>query len=399
MPFNGSGGFSRLFSWVADAAAGIDISSSRTDADTNDIATGLTDCITRDGQSLPTGNLPMGNFKHTGVADGAARADYSSLGQTQDGLANWVVAGGTSDALTATYASPITALKDGQICFVRALAANATTTPTFSPNGLPAHVITKNGGLPLAISDINGALYEAVFRYNLANTRWELLNPSTASLAAAVANNFSTGDVKLTLKTAADSGWVIFDDGTIGSATSGASTLASATAQALFVLLYNNINDANAPIFTSGGGATSRAAQGSAAAAWAANCRMSLTKTLGRALGIAGTGSGLTARPLGQTVGIESNTIAQGNLPAVSLTTNITDPQHNHVLNGLGTVSVQNGGGASQGNLLTTSGGVAAPLTTNNSATGVTASTPLGGSGTALLNMQPSSFLNAMCKL
>lgn len=397
MPFN-AGVFSLIYSWVADAAAGIDISSSRMDTQEADIATGLTNCITRDGQSLPTASLPMGNFRHLNVGDGVARTDYSSLGQTQDGLANWVIAGGTSETLTATYSPVITALKDGQICFVRALAANITPTPTFSPNGLTPRVITKNGGLPLAVSDINGALYEAVLRYNLANTRWELLNPSTAALATAVANNFSTGDVKLTLKIVADSGWLLFDDGTFGSATSGATSQSSAN-QALFLLLFANVSDANAPIFTSAGAGTTRAAQGSAAAAWAANCRMSLTKTLGRALGIAGAGSGLTARALGDTVGTETVTVAQGNLPNISLTTNITDPQHNHTISGLGTVSVQNGGGASQGNLLTTSGGVAAPLTTTSSSTGISAATPLGGSGTALNNMEPTSFLNAMVKL
>lgn len=397
MPFN-AGVFSLVYSWVADALAGIDISSSRMDTQEADIATGLTNCITRDGQSIPTGNLPMGNFRHTGVGDGAVRTDYSSLGQTQDGLANWVIAGGTSDALTATYSPVITALKDGQICFVRALAANVTPTPTFSPNGLTPRVITKNGGLPLAANDINGALYETVLRYNLVNTRWELLNPSTATLAATVANNFSTGDVKFTFKTVADSGWILFNDGTIGSATSGAST-ASAACQALFLLLFAGVSDANAPIFTSAGAGTTRGAQGTAAAAWAANCRMSLTKTLGRALGIAGAGSGLTSRALGDTLGSETNTIAQANLPNISLTTNITDPTHHHTINGLGTVSVQNGTGASQGNLLTTSGGVAAPLNTTDNATGISAATPLGGSGTALNNMQPTSFLNAMVKL
>lgn len=400
MPFNGAGVFNRIYSWVADRNAGIDISSSRMDADTNDIATGLTDCITRDGQSPPTANLPMGNFHHTGVANGSARTDYGSLGQTQDGVVNWIAAGGTADVITATYAPAITALVDGQLCYFRATAANLTTAPTFSPNGLAARVITKAGGTALAATDIGGALYETILRYNLANTRWELLNPSLVGLAAALAAGLpSTGDVKLTLKTAADAGWVLFDDGTIGSATSGSSNRANADTQALFTLLFNSpFSDTSAPIFTSGGGATTRAAQGSAAAAWTANCRISLTKTLGRALAIAGSGSGLSARTLGATVGLENNTIAQGNLPAATLTTTITDPGHTHGFNAFIT-SVNNGGGASQGNLVNTAGGSSVGTPIANANTSITASTALGGSGTALNNMQPTSFLNAMCKL
>ena len=89
---------------------------------------------------------------------------------------NWVAAGGTADALTATYSPSVGSLTDGLICFVRASAANATTTPTFAPNGLTAHTITKKGGAALAVGDITAALAELILIYNLANTRWELLN-------------------------------------------------------------------------------------------------------------------------------------------------------------------------------------------------------------------------------
>lgn len=89
---------------------------------------------------------------------------------------NWAAAGGTHDAIAATYDPPITSaqLVDGLTLAFRATSANLTTTPTFAPNGLTAHTITKNGGQALAIGDIPGANAEIVLRYNLANTRWEL---------------------------------------------------------------------------------------------------------------------------------------------------------------------------------------------------------------------------------
>jgi len=97
----------------------------------------------------------------------------------------WIVAGGTADAITATYAPPLTSLADGQLCWFRAAYANATTTPTFSPSGLTAHPITERGGNAIHVGDISGANAEIILRYDLANTRWELLNPDyLAALAA-----------------------------------------------------------------------------------------------------------------------------------------------------------------------------------------------------------------------
>jgi hypothetical protein len=185
MSWNGAGNFNRIYSWVADKAAGLNISSTRIDADSNDIAAnGFGNCLTRDGQGQPTANLPMANFRHTGVANGIARTDYASLGQTEDGVINWAVAAGTADAITATYAPAITTLVEGQLCFVRATAANTTAAPTFAPNGLTARTITRAGGGALTAGDIPGALAEIVLRYNLANTRWELVNPATLAPAA-----------------------------------------------------------------------------------------------------------------------------------------------------------------------------------------------------------------------
>ncbi len=208
---------------------------------------------------------------------------------------------------------------------------------------------------------------------------------------------WSTGDVKLTYKQVADSGWVLFTDGTIGDASSGA-TVALSTTSALFTLLYASpFTDSSCPLLTSTGAATTRAAQGTAAAAYAAHCRLSTPKSLGRAMALAGTGSGLTARVMGTTVGAESGTIAQANLPAVSLagTVAITDPGHNHAIVG----SSGAGGGIAAVN--GAAGTFSGDNITGTRTTGITAtaSTALGGSGTAFSLMQPEAFLNAMVKL
>lgn len=86
-------------------------------------------------------------------------------------------AGGTADAITATFSPAFTGLTDQMKVWVVASGANLTTTPSFSPNGLAAHTIVKRGGLALVAGDIPNSLFVISLEYNLANTRWELLNP------------------------------------------------------------------------------------------------------------------------------------------------------------------------------------------------------------------------------
>lgn len=87
MSFNGSGVFLRLYNWVNDAAANIKIRADRMDAEFNGIATGLTNCITKDGQTTVTANLPMAGFKHTGVGNASASNEYAAYGQLTTALA------------------------------------------------------------------------------------------------------------------------------------------------------------------------------------------------------------------------------------------------------------------------------------------------------------------------
>jgi len=172
-----------------------------------------------------------------------------------------------------------------------------------------------------------------------------------------------TGDAKFTLKTTADTGWVLMDDGTIGSAASGATNRANADTEDLYTLLWDNISDTYASV-SGGRGA-------SAAADFAADKSISLNKVLGRSLGVAGAGSGLTSRALGEIVGEETHQLITNEMPA-----------HNHSTSG---VSNSTGGTA---RVRTTD--VAAATTVNTSSA--------GGDG-AHNNIQPTSFWNVMIKL
>lgn len=207
---------------------------------------------------------------------------------------------------------------------------------------------------------------------------------------------FSTGDIKLTLKSSPDTGWLMFDDGTFGSASSGSSNSNNVANLALFTLLFNSpFTDANIPILTSGGGATTRAAQVSASAAWAANCRMSLPKTLGRALAIAGSGAGLTARVPGQALGEETHLLTLTEIPTGITSSATVAPGSGNIPVSTGAISSLQTQGAATSNIT--------PANNSGSWSGVaslsgTATSNNTGGGTHN-NMPPETFVNAMVKI
>jgi hypothetical protein len=73
MPYNGSGTFTLPAG--NPVVTGTTISSTVNNNTNSDLANGLSNAVTRNGQSPPTANLPMGNFKLTGLAAGTQAGD------------------------------------------------------------------------------------------------------------------------------------------------------------------------------------------------------------------------------------------------------------------------------------------------------------------------------------
>lgn len=178
--WNGAGVFNRIYSWVNDAANGIDIIASRMDADTNNITlNGFGNCLTRDGQGSATAALPMNGFTHTGVGNATQVANYAAAGQIQLQSLTYAIGAGTGNAVTVTIIPAIAALTDGLRVQVKAPAGNTITNPTFSPNGQTATVITKGAISPLAVGDyVTGQILD--LQYIASVPCWSLLNPNTA---------------------------------------------------------------------------------------------------------------------------------------------------------------------------------------------------------------------------
>lgn len=186
------------------------------------------------------------------------------------------------------------------------------------------------------------------------------------------------GDFMLSLNSTTRSGWVPCNDGTIGDATSGATTRANADTLALYTVLWDEVSNTYAPV-TTGRGV-------SAAADFAAHKPIALTKMLGRALAVAGTGSGLSARTLGQTVGAETHTL-----------TLLEAPSHSHGGgNHLHTVvSLANGTNASGEGTTRKTNVIDGTFNTSSSGTIIITQ----GNDQPHNNVQPTSFLHAFLKL
>lgn len=113
-------------------------------------------------------------------------------------------AAGTADAITAAFTPAIAALTHGMTLHVRAAAANATTTPTFTPAAgtIAAKAIVKGNNLPLAVGDIAGAGHWLTFCYDQTLDKWVLKTPAKGVIAGVLITDFTGSNQSL-----AANGW------------------------------------------------------------------------------------------------------------------------------------------------------------------------------------------------
>ena len=193
MPFNGSGTYTLPAGNPVVNGAVIDSGVQNTTM--ADVAVALGDCLTRDGQSPPTANLPMGGHKLTGLSQGVAAGDSLEFSQLQTMLSATVAATGTADALIGLYSPVVAGLVNGMVLYLRAISANATTTPTFQANATAATIMVKGDNLPLVAGDIAGAGHWLQLQYDATLVKWVLNNPANP---VAISANLPMNARKLT---------------------------------------------------------------------------------------------------------------------------------------------------------------------------------------------------------
>lgn len=113
MPFNGSGTYNPPAAPTFPAVPNTLIESTKFNNVIQDVATGLSTCITRDGQSTVTANIPFGGFKITGLGNGSLDTDAVAFGQGPNlrggiGASDWdtLIKTGMYEATAASLTGP-----------------------------------------------------------------------------------------------------------------------------------------------------------------------------------------------------------------------------------------------------------------------------------------------------
>jgi len=150
MSFNGSGTF-QINTAGQPVVAGTVITATAFNALTADLATGLSTCVTKDGQTTVTANLPMGGNKLTGLGAGTLATDSARLSQVQGNISSLLGVSGI-DTITGSGSPQVTAYTTGQMFWFVASGTN-TGAATLNIDSLGAKSITR-GTAALAAGDI-----------------------------------------------------------------------------------------------------------------------------------------------------------------------------------------------------------------------------------------------------
>jgi len=157
MSFNGSGTF-QINSAGQPVVTNTIISSTAFNALTADLATGLSTCLTRNGQSTPTANIPLGGFKLTNVGAATLAGDALSFGAAATVSALTVT--GITGLVKANGASPAAAATAGTDYVSPTVATNFTATQTFSgaTSALAAKLYNALEGVTISATAATGTI-------------------------------------------------------------------------------------------------------------------------------------------------------------------------------------------------------------------------------------------------
>lgn len=204
MARNGSGTYSLP---QAPFTPGTTIASAAVNSDLSDIGAALTQSISKDGQTVYTGNQPMGGNKLTGLGIGSSPADSVRVSQVADGAINYGgTAGGTADAITLSPTPGITAYAAGQTFTFKAASTN-TGAMTVDVSTVGAGALVWPNGTAMAAGDIvSGGVYEIAVSaatpvFHLQNTSYPPLARTggtlsgTLTMSGAAINNAVRVDV------------------------------------------------------------------------------------------------------------------------------------------------------------------------------------------------------------
>jgi len=226
MAFNGSGVFVRLYNWANDAAASIKIRADRFDAEMDGFATGLSTCMTKDGQQLPTAAqnfngqslTNVGAFGTTGANTfaGTTTQFTGTAARIQGDFSNATFANRTYfQDKTTNNSTGVTALPNGtsQIAAFSATNNSDPTNAAYFGIGVNATTATltssiTGSGTALPLTILVGASGTEAARFTTAGNY--LLGSASSSVAYDGASWKWVGYQVISRNTTADTNQIVF---------------------------------------------------------------------------------------------------------------------------------------------------------------------------------------------
>lgn len=428
MPWNGSGAITLTQDFIADFNAGPPtsiITAAKMDEVLEDLADCIEACINRNGENQPTANINWGGYKITNLGAATAATDAVRARQVaENALQYGGTTGGSSNAYTVTNGF-LTTPAAGTRLLVKANHTNTDAATVNVNSGGDVAIKRRDGSTALSSGEIvSGYFFELVYD----GTFYRLEGGSAASALLLDGSTTMTGAAKFADGTAALPSMSFGTDTNTGIYRAGADSVGVAAGGAS-VATFSSAGVATSTVTATG---ALRSGAGSAAAPAITVGAETDTGFYRRAedviaMAIGGilkgnvdafpTGTVMlfvqTAAPTGWTKSTDHNnkalrvvsgtassggstaftsvfaarTITQGNLPVATLTTTITDT-HTHGLPASQAGTSFSGSGAffTNSNGTNLFGSNATQTSTRASGGGgdITASTDLGGSGTAM---------------
>jgi|HubBroStandDraft_2_1064218.scaffolds.fasta_scaffold80794_2 hypothetical protein len=248
MAFNGSGTF-LINSTGQPVVTATTISSTVFNALTTDLAGGLTDCITKDGQSTPTANIKMGGYKITGIAQPTGSGDALAFGlnisvgtatlsgaltyggvtlsNAVTGTGNMVLGTAPTFASTITYGGvTLTAAVSGTGAMVLATSPTLVTPVLGAATGTSlltsGNIATSSGNINTTSGSINSGTFITDVIGNVRNIP---LNSQSGGYTLVASDNGKWIDVTSGGVTIPDALFAVGNNVTIFNATGGSITI------------------------------------------------------------------------------------------------------------------------------------------------------------------------------
>ena len=186
MSYNGSGTFN-INSAGQPVVSGTVISSTAFNALTNDLATGLTTAITKDGQTTPTANISLGNYKITNLAAATVATDAARLSAVQNSQGQLLGTIAGTNTITAVGSPTVTAYAAGQTFRFTSAGANTGTT-TLNIDSLGAKNVYWSNAACAGGEIANGAIVSVTYD----GTQFQLTTNYGIATAVGIQNSQGT---------------------------------------------------------------------------------------------------------------------------------------------------------------------------------------------------------------